>query len=184
MLFRSKQLMWILLAFGLGGIIMMVDTRVYETYAPLIYIGMLFVLILTIFIAPDVKGSRSWLVLGPVSIQPAEFGKFSTALMLAWLFNSYNFKLTIPKNFIKAVLIVIIPFVLIILQRETGSALVYLSLVLVFYREGMSGLVMIAGLASILFFVIGVKYGNEIVGISELGPSLVLQMIEIGRAHV
>ena len=90
----GKQLMWILLAFGLGGIIMMVDTRVYETYAPLIYIGMLFVLILTIFIAPDVKGSRSWLVLGPVSIQPAEFGKFSTALMLAWLFNSYNFKLT------------------------------------------------------------------------------------------
>lgn len=173
----GKQLMWIILAFGLGGMIMMIEARSFETLAPLIYGVMLVVLVLTIFVAPDVKGSRSWLVLGPVSIQPAEFGKFATALMLGWLCNTYNFRFTLPKNFIKACLIVIVPFLLIIMQRETGSALVYLSLVIVFYREGMSGLVMFAGLSAILFFVIGVKYGNELIGVTELGPAVVLQMI-------
>lgn len=175
----GKQLMWILMAFGLGGMIMMIEARSFETLAPLIYGVMLAVLVLTIFIAPDVKGSRSWLVLGPVSIQPAEFGKFATALMLGWLLNTYNFRLTLPKNFIKAVLLVLVPFGLIIMQRETGSALVYLSLVLVFYREGMSGLVMIAGFSAILFFVIGVKYGTEMIGITEVGPAVVLQLITL-----
>lgn len=178
----GKQLLWIVLAFGLGGMIMMIDSRTFETYAPPLYVGMLLVLILTIFIAPDVKGSRSWLVLGPVSIQPAEFGKFVSALMMAWLFNSYNFKLTQPKNFIRAALIALVPFVLIILQRETGTALVYLSFIFVLYREGMSGLVMVSGLCAILFFVVGVKYGDEMVGITELGPALVLHMIVLMAA--
>ena len=150
----GKQLIWIILAFCLGAVIMMIDSRTFDTYAPVIYIGMLGILLLTIFVAPDVKGSRSWILLGPVSIQPAEFGKFATALMLGWLFNTYNFVLTKPKNFLKAVIIILLPFILIIMQKETGSALVYLSLVIVLYREGMSGLVMIAGLCAILFFVI------------------------------
>ena len=173
----GKQLMWIGLAFGLGGIIMLIETRVFETYAPLFYGIMIFILLVTIFIAPDIKGSRSWLVLGPVSIQPAEFGKFVTALMLGWLFSSYNFKFTKPKNFIKAVAIVILPILMIIMQKETGSALVYFAFIFVFYREGMTGLIMIAGLCAILFFVIDVKFGNEMIGSTELGTALVMQMI-------
>lgn len=173
----GKQLMWIGLAFLLGGIIMLVETRIFESYAPLFYFLMIGVLAVTIVIAPDIKGSRSWLVLGPVSIQPAEFGKFVTALMLGWLFNSYNFNFTKPRNFIKAAAIVLLPIILIILQRETGSALVYFAFIFVFYREGMSGLVMIAGLCAILFFVIGVKFGNEMIGSTELGAALVLQLI-------
>ena len=120
----GKQLMWISLAFLIFCIIMLIEYRAFETLAPLIYVAMLGVLLVTIFIAPDVKGSRSWLVLGPVSIQPAEFGKFSTALMLSYVINSYNFKLTSPRNFFKCVAIVLLPFGLIIMQRETGSALV------------------------------------------------------------
>ena len=173
----GKQLIWIILAFCLGAVIMMIDSRTFDTYAPVIYIGMLGILLLTIFVAPDVKGSRSWILLGPVSIQPAEFGKFATALMLGWLFNTYNFVLTKPKNFLKAVIIILLPFILIIMQKETGSALVYLSLVIVLYREGMSGLVMIAGLCAILFFVIGVKYGAVDFEGGDLGVSIVLQMI-------
>lgn len=178
----GKQLMWIGLAFCLGGIILMIESRTFDTLAPLMYGVMLLTLIVTIFIAPDVKGSRSWLVLGPVSIQPAEFGKFVTALMLGWLFNTYNFVLTRPKNFLKAVAIILIPVGLIIMQRETGSALVYLSFVIVLYREGMSGLVMIAGLSAIFFFVIGVKYGEVEFGSGTLGPSIVLQLIMLLQA--
>ena len=178
----GKQLMWIGLAFCLAGIIMLVETRTFDTPAPVMCVGMLAVLVLTIFIAPDVKGSRSWLVLGPVSIQPAEFGKFVTAMMLGWLFNTYNFVLTKPKNFLKACAIILLPVLLIILQRETGSALVYLALVLVLYREGMSGLVMVAGISAIFFFVLGVKYGDVDFYGASLGTALVLQLIILVQA--
>lgn len=86
--FSGKQFRWIGLSLGLGLIILLIDVRVYENYAYVIYGGLLLLLLVTIFIAPDIKGSRSWLVLGPMSLQPAEFGKFATALCLAKLFSS------------------------------------------------------------------------------------------------
>ena len=173
----GKQLLWIGLAFGLGAIIMLIETRTFESLAPAIYMGMLLLLLLTIVIAPDVKGSRSWLVLGPVSIQPAEFGKFATALMLAWLFNNYGFTLQKAKNMIKAFLVFVVPVLLIIMQKETGTALVYMSLVIMLYREGLSGLFMVSGLCAILFFVLGVKYGETPYGSANLGVALVLFLI-------
>ena len=101
----------------------------YETYAYPIYLGMLVLLTVTIFVAPDIKGSRSWLVFGPMSLQPAEFAKFATALALAKLFCSYNFTLnSSARNYLKALLIIFIPIILILAQKETGSALAYLSL--------------------------------------------------------
>ncbi|MDE6528282.1 MAG: FtsW/RodA/SpoVE family cell cycle protein, partial [Muribaculaceae bacterium] len=83
--FSGKQIRWIGLSFLLGLILIIVDARIYETYAYPIYLAMLVLLVVTIFIAPDIKGSRSWLVLGPLSLQPAEFAKFATALALAKL---------------------------------------------------------------------------------------------------
>ena len=156
----GKQLLWIALSFVIAAVILSIEARFYETYAYLIYISLILLLIATIFVAPDIKGSHSWLVLGPVSLQPAEFAKFATALALAKLFNSYNFKFTRPANFLKVVLIILLPMLLIIMQRETGSALVYLSLVLMMYREGMTGLVLFGGLCAILYFVMGIKYSD------------------------
>ena len=127
----GKQLMWIGLSFGLAFVILMLDYRVYETYAYLIYFITILLLIATIFLASDIKGSRSWLELGFVNLQPAEFAKFATSLALARLMDSYNFKLTKPVNFIRAVFLILLPMVLIVLQRETGSALVYGSLAFV-----------------------------------------------------
>ena len=86
--FSGKQFRWIGLSLGLGMVILLIDVRVYENYAYVIYVGLLVLLMITIFIAPDIKGSHSWLVLGPMSLQPAEFGKFATALCLAKLFSS------------------------------------------------------------------------------------------------
>ena len=126
----GKQLLWIGLSFLIAVVILSIDTRVYEIYAYPIYIGLILLLVVTIFVAPDIKGSHSWLVLGPVSLQPAEFAKFATALALAKLFNSYNFKFTRPLNFFKVVMLIVLPMSLIVMQKETGSALVYTSLVL------------------------------------------------------
>lgn len=166
--FSGKQIRWIGLAFVLGGILLTIDTRMYETYAYPIYTAIVLLLIVTIFIAPDIKGSRSWLVLGPMSLQPAEFGKFATALALGKLFSGYNFALNAKKtNYVKALAIIFIPIMLILAQSETGTALVYISLFFVLYREGMSGLILLAALLAIVTFVVAVKYSTtSIMGIT------------------
>ncbi len=178
--FSGKQFVWIGLSFILGFSLLMVDKRVYETYAYLIYAILMLVLVLTIFIAPDIKGSRSWIVLGPMSLQPAEFAKFGTALALAKLFSGYNFLLNKSyKNYIKAVFIIMLPITLIILQREMGSALVYTSLIFVLYREGMNGFVLIAGLCAVIFFVVAVKFTETMIMGIPLGEFSVFIMIMV-----
>lgn len=168
--FSGKQFLWIGLASILGLTLLLIDPRFYETYAFPIYIAMLGLLALTIFIAPNVKGSHSWIVLGPVSIQPAEFSKCATALALAKLFSGYNFVLAgSRKNYIKALTIILLPVMLIFAQNETGSALVYFSLFFVLYREGMSGLVLLAALGAVVFFVVALKFAEAtmFIGITQ-----------------
>lgn len=157
--FSGKQIRWIGLALVLGLALCLVDSRLYETYAYPIYVCVLAVLFVTIFVAPNIKGSHSWLVLGPVSLQPAEFGKFATALALAKLFSAYGFKLTgSNKNFMRALLLIFLPVGLILAQNETGSALCYMALFFVLYREGMSGLWLMTALCALVIFVVALKY--------------------------
>ena len=176
--FSGKQFVWIGLSLVVGTAILLVDDWFFETYAYLIYCILIPILILTIFIAPDVKGSHSWIVMGPVSFQPAEFAKFATALALAKLFSSYNFKLNNKaSNYIKALTIILLPVLIIKLQDETGSALVFLSLFLVLFREGMSGFILLAALDAIVIFVVGLKYASiTILGIGG-GEFVVMAII-------
>ena len=88
-------------------------------------------LIVTIFVAPDIKGSRSWLVFGPVSLQPAELAKMATALALAKYMSRYNFRIRKWTDLFVPALILFVPFALIVLQKETGSALVFAAFLLV-----------------------------------------------------
>lgn len=162
--FSGKQFLWIGLSLVLGCVILLLDYRIYEAYAYPIYGTVILILIATIFLAPDIKGSRSWLVFGPVSLQPAEFGKFATALALAKLFNSYNFLLNAKiSNYFRALIIIFLPICLILLQKETGSALVYTSLIFVLYREGMSGLILFSALCAVTYFVVAVKFVTPMV---------------------
>lgn len=178
--FSGKQAVWVLLALCLGGIIMISDSRFYEGYAYVIYAGMIFILFLTIFIAPDIKGSRSWIVLGPVSLQPAEFGKIATALALAKLFSDYQFDLNAKlSNYFRALIIIFLPVCLILMQKETGSALVYFSLIFVLYREGMTGLILLSILCAITFFVIAIKYSTPLIIGIPLGQFIVFIVIGV-----
>ena len=178
--FSGKQLLWGGLSLVLGLIILLIDYRLYETYAFPIYVVMLGVLMLTIVVAPNIKGSHSWIVLGPVSLQPAEFAKFATALALAKLFSGYNFTLNAARiNYVKACSIIFLPILLILAQNETGSALVYISLFFVLYREGMSGFVLLAVTAAIVFFVIAIKYSAVIFMGIPAGQAIVMILIMI-----
>ena len=173
----GKQLIWIGLSLVLAFMILMVDFRVYETYAYLFYGIIILLLIATIFLAPDIKGSRSWLVLGPVSLQPAEFAKFATALALARSFGTYGFSLKNRQDLFRAVFIILLPIVLIIAQKETGSALVFASLIFVLYREGLSGLFLFYGLCAVVYFVVAVKYSSVLWGEIPAGEVLVFVLI-------
>lgn len=178
--FSGKQIRWILLSLVLGVVLLLIDSRLYEAYAYPIYGLLLILLTVTIFIAPDIKGSHSWIVLGPMSIQPAEFAKCATALALAKLFSTYNFNLNARlSNYIKALAIIFIPILLILAQKETGSALAYLSLFFVLYREGMSGLILLAALCAVVFFVVTVKFTETMVMGIPLGEVAVFVMIMV-----
>ena len=162
--FSGKQFMWIGLGLILGTVILLLDFRLYEAYSYPIYGVVMFLLLLTIFIAPNIKGSHSWITIGSMSIQPAEFGKFATALALAKLFDSYNFSLNASiNNYYRCLLIILIPVGLILLQNETGTALAYFSLILVLYREGMSGLILFTIVCAITIFVITLKYAEPLI---------------------
>ena len=178
--FSGKQFLWIGLSMVIGCAILLLDYRVYETYAYPIYGCVILLLLVTIFAAPDIKGSRSWLVFGPVSLQPAEFGKFATALALAKLFNSYNFVLNQKmSNYFRALIIIFLPIILILMQRETGSALVYVSLIFVLYREGMSGMVLFSMLCAIAYFVVAVKFSEPLIMDIPAGEFSVLVLIAV-----
>ena len=156
--YSGKQFMWAAMSFLIGFSLLLIDRRIYEAYAYPIYGFMILLLIITIFVAPDIKGSRSWLVFGPVSLQPAEFTKAATALALAKLFSTYGFTLNGWRNYAIAIAIIVLPILCIILEKETGSALVYTALIFVLYREGMSGFVLFAALMAVVYFVVVLKF--------------------------
>ena len=174
----GKQLIWIGFAFLIAFVLLMMDDRFYEMFAYHAYTIFVLLLIATIFLAPDIKGSRSWLVFGPVNVQPAEFAKFATALALAKLFGTYNFDFFRITNIIKVTALLIVPFLCIILQQETGSALVYSSFLLVLYREGMPGIILFCVFCAVLFFVLNIKYGGVLWwGITPAGEFLVVFLV-------
>ena len=172
----ATQLMWMGISLCVAFSILMIERDFFEVFAYLIYVGILLLLVATIFLAPDIKGSHSWLVLGPIRLQPAEFAKFATALAVARLMGTYGFVLTRFHNFILVLGLIFLPMVCILLQRETGSALVYLAFFLMLYREGMSGYFLLAGVCAVVFFVTGMKYAEVMVGETALGTLLVSLM--------
>lgn len=154
----GKQFIWIWCSFGLGFALLMLDDRLYDTFANIIYVGMMLLLLVTPFLATDIKGSYSWIKLGPVNLQPAEFAKCATALAIAKFMGTYGFSMSRIQDFAKAAGLILLPLLLIVLQKETGSALVYLAFFLMFYREGMPGCFLFSGLAAVIYFVVGIRF--------------------------
>ena len=159
--FTGKQLLWIGCAIVLALVLLNIEKKYYEMMAYPIYTGFIILLAVTRFLARDINGSYSWIKLGSLSIQPAEFAKFATALCLARLLSSYGFSMEKRSDMFKMIGIVVLPMLLIVLQNETGSALVYLSFFLVLYREGMTGSLLAMGVCAVLYFVIGVGQGGN-----------------------
>ncbi len=180
----GKQALWIGVSLFAGIVTLCIPKLTYRNISVLLYAATMLLGILTIFIAEDVKGSRSWISAGSFRIQPAEFMKFATALMLATFVGQREFKISNNSDFFKAVGIILLPMLIIIAQKETGSALVYLALFLVLYREGMTGIFLLTAVSAIIYFVVGVKYDSEImsrlpISIGQYATSVIIQIISI-----
>ena len=174
----GKQLVWMGGAVVLGFVILMLEDKIYDWFAYLFYAFMMLVLLVTPFLAEDINGSYSWLKFGSVSLQPAEFAKFSTALAIAKYMSVHGFSMDRLKCSLPVVGMVLLPMLLIVLQRETGSALVYLAFFLMLYREGMPGAILFIGICSVVYFVVGIRFGHNMMpdGCTPIGEFSVLTL--------
>lgn len=179
----KSQLVWIGISLAAALIILLIEGRFIRNASSALYTVTLMVLVATIFLAPDIKGSHSWLVItDAIRIQPAEFAKVSTAMMLARWCSRYDYDLTKPRDLIVSFLIFLVPLAIIVLQSETGSALVFLAFVIVLYREGLTGAIPVYGILLVLLFVLTLRYDNVFWGITEAGPLLVYTILYIAVA--
>jgi rod shape determining protein RodA len=166
----GKQLIWIITAFFIAFVILVIDGEFFPNFAWPMYGIFLLVLIVVIFAGLEVKGSKSWIGVGSFRVQPAEFAKFATNLALAKYLSNINIKIEKLSTKLIAAALFAVPALIIIAQKETGSALVYASFVLVMYREGLSGGILVAGVGLALLFVLALL-------VDELVLTLILAAI-------
>ncbi|PSR56538.1 rod shape-determining protein RodA [Adhaeribacter arboris] len=150
----GKQLIWIGATVVLIIVLLVVDYKAYDSFAYLIYGFTIFMLLVTLVLATPIKGSRSWLVIGELRIQPAEFAKFATALAVSKFMSTVDLQQQNWRDHAKLSAITLLPPLLIILSNETGSALVFGAFLLAFFREGMSPLILIIATVGIAIFIL------------------------------
>ena len=180
----GMQIVWIATSIVLGVVILLLDDRIYDTFAYAMYGFMLLVLFLTIFNPHEIKGSRSWLVMGPLRIQPAEFAKFATALAVAKYMSAQDFFIGNWRHLARAIVMIVTPMLLIVMQKETGSALVYASFFLMLYREGMTGSFLFTAVAMVFYFIVGIRYAEPTIldTPTHVGPFVVFFFIHLFTA--
>ncbi len=155
----GKQLLWIGASLLSIIVILFIDTRFYIQFSGVFYILALLSLIGLFLFGKTINGATSWYAIGGMTIQPTEFAKIAVALGIANLIGDKQFDLLLIKNQIKAFILLIIPSILIILQPDPGSALVYLSFFFVFYREGLPKYYIVLSAILILTAIFLIKYG-------------------------
>lgn len=135
---HGRQLLWMFVSLLVAGIIVLVDSKAYTVFAYPIYAVLMLALGLVFMFGVTVRGDTNWLALGPLRFQPSEFAKFATALALAKLMGSQNFNIKSLRFQLTAFVIMGLPALLVLLQGDAGSAIVFASYALVMYRFGMS----------------------------------------------
>jgi rod shape determining protein RodA len=169
----GKQLIWIGAALAIGFLILIIESNFYVFFSYIIYGFIVFLLILVLFAGTVINGQRGWFMFGQFGFQPSEFCKFATGLALANYMNTHGFKLQQFKSLAIISAIILGPAILILLQNDTGSALVYFSFVLVLYREGLSGVVLFFGSLLILLFVLALIIPNLVLSLILIGSFLI-----------
>ncbi len=154
----GKQLIWIVTAGVLATIILLLDEKFLTFFAYPIYGVMILVLLSVLVLGVEINGSKSWFAIGDFRLQPAEFAKFATGMALAKFLSNSNIKMENLETKIIAGILIAIPPAIILLQNETGSALVFGAFIFVMYREGLSGNVLLFGLLTAVLFILSLLF--------------------------
>lgn len=154
----GKQLVWFCASLFFGIVIFLLNANFFELFSIYFYILFMLLLVLVLAIGVDINGARSWIKIGSFSLQPSEFAKYGTSFAVATIISRIGFSFQNKNDILKLAAVTLIPMGLIIIQGDMGSALVFLSFILVFYIEGLTPTIILLGLFMILVFVLTLVY--------------------------
>jgi len=158
----QRQLIFIGASMVLIVGIMVIEVRFFDAFGYVIYIAILFLMLLVPFIGKEVGGNKSWIGIGTFGVQPSEFAKFATALAVAKFIGSVNFKMDNFRNQLSLFVLIALPMGLTLLQKDFGTAMVFTVFLLVFFREGMSPFLLIAGTSAAIIFILTLLVPNQL----------------------
>lgn len=170
----GKQMIWIITSLVIALLILFIDLKFYSAFSYIIYLVMIIVLVAVILTGKEIAGSKSWFQIGSFSLQPSEFAKFATCLALSRYLSKTDLDIGKLKTRVIAAGIIALPSLLVLLQHDTGSALVFSALILVLFREGLSGKLLVTGALTGLLFVLTLIFGKYIMlgAISVIGGGI------------
>ncbi|MDD2634510.1 MAG: rod shape-determining protein RodA [Bacteroidales bacterium] len=177
----GKQLVWISAAIFLIFIVLIIDSKFYSAFAYPFYSVGITLLILVLFIGVEVNTSKSWFEIGSFRMQPVEFTKITICLALAQLLSSISFSWEKPKSVLTLIALLGLPVLLIFIQNDTGSALVFFSFVFVLYREGFNKVLFITSFAIIALFILALVTNLEVLVITVLIASVLGYLLTSSR---
>ena len=172
----GKQLIWITAAILIAFAVLLTDSKFFSFFSYFIYAFTIFLLIAVLVFGTEVNASKSWFQFGSVQIQPAEFAKLATALALTQYLSNTKQKLHSSKSLFSLGVIIFLPVLLILLQPDLGSAIVFFSFIIVLYREGLSGYV--------LFFMILFLFLSVLALLMNEVNMVILLVLSVFAAHM
>ena len=164
----GKQIMWFGVSLFVGIIIFFLNANFFEVFSWYFYVPLMLLLVVVLFIGTDINGARSWIKIGSFSLQPSEFAKYGAAFAVSSVLSSIEFSFNKRYDVIKLFAVIAFPAILIVIQGDTGSALVFASFILVFYREGLTPLLLVLGIVAIFIFVLTLVIGFSYFAITTL----------------
>ena len=164
----GKQLIFILFTFVLIILVMALEAKFYERFASIIYLLSILSLLGLFLFGKNVNGATSWYAIGGMTLQPSEFAKFATSLAVAKYISDLQTNIKDLKDQLKAVLIIIVPALLILLQNDAGSTMVYAAFFFVFFREGVPKLYLFIGFALLILSISALKFGTSFASIGAI----------------
>lgn len=177
----GKQLLWISASILLAVMVLILDAKFYIYFAYILYIILIVTLLAVLIFGTEINGAKSWFVLGGFQLQPSEFAKPVTALALANLLTSHNYNIKKFWHLVQAGAIILSPPLLILLQPDLGSVLVYFAFLFVLFREGFSANIMLMLTALVLLFLATLILDKTVILLILVTFSLVLYMV-VGRS--
>ena len=172
----SKQMLWIGTSIVLATVILLIDSGIIQHYAYFFYLFCLILMILVIFIGAEINGAKSWIKIGSFSLQPTEFMKVATALAMAKFMQEGKTANERRYVWVAQIALITIPIVVALLQHDAGSALVFFSFIILFYREGLSAEFLVLGIIAAILAYISLKF-NELYSIALITIVFIIFMI-------